>query len=611
MALCAAAAFTAAVVAAASGASASTGAQDSGRILFASDVAYYNAHASLYTIGVDGRGRRRLMANVDNTQSVRWSPDGSRIAWFRNGAIFVVPARGGSPRVVAHVRDRADASFSWSPDGTRIAFFDFDIAGTLVVVRVGTQMLVHRFQAGGIGLDAPAWSPDGKRIAFIRDRGKTGDLSAVDLSDGRVSVLLRGAVGSSLAWSPDGRAIAYDFESTIVLAELARHIHRVLNRGNAPSWSPDGRKLAVTRRLDNAYVIDARTGRSVHVSTHFTSDLRTGPDAVSWTPDSRRIAVPVRDDVYLVRADGRGRTRVTQHGRATELLTVPSLAPNGRRVAYVAAPRVAQVDDLYSVRPDGSGLRALTSSLGADQPVWSPDRGRIAFTRLIGLDGTVMVMRADGSGVHVVASGFTPAWTPDGRRLTFARDGDIYTVNADGGPAQLLVGGPTVDFDPAWSRDGTRIAFARRSSAGAPADVWTAAADGSGAARLTHIGDASDHCNLIEGFSPAWSPDGTEIAYVRGVGVGSPCFFNGLRLAIRAIHTDGTGDRPVTSGGAAGNGGASDPAWSPDGARIAFTVSEQLDPREDTTYRIGVVDRSGSGLRIVVGRENAQDPDWR
>ena len=479
----AAVALSVAAIAAVGGAAASTGAQDNGRILFASDVAYFRAHDSLHTIGADGREGRLLVSNVDDTRSVQWSPDGTRIAFFRNGAIVVVPARGGKPRVAGRVTDGADTQFSWSPDGTRIAFFDFDANDTLVVVRVGARMLVKRFATHGGGGDKPAWSPDGKRIAFIRDRGNTGDLSAIDLANGHVSVLFRGLVGAGLAWSPDGRTIAYDNGTTIFLADLARHTHRALGPGNTASWSPDGTKIAVIPGLDNVDVIDVHTGRSVHISGSFETNLRQTEDA--------------------------------------------------------------------------------------------------------------------------------PTWTPDGRRLAYARDGDIYTVDADGGPEQLLVGGPTLDSDPAWSRDGTRIAFARRAATGAPTDVWTAAADGSGAVQLTRIGDAHDSCNAVEGFSPAWSPDGTEIAYVRGIGVNSTCFDHFFLMTIHAIHPDGGGDRLVTTGGAGGQGGASDPAWSPDGARLTFTISAQYDSHEDFTYRIGVVDRSGRGLRVLFGRGHSQDPDWR
>ncbi|MGZ4138138.1 MAG: TolB family protein, partial [Actinomycetota bacterium] len=168
---------------------------------------------------------------------------------------------------------------------------------------------------------------------------------------------------------------------------------------------------------------------------------------------------------------------------------------------------------------------------------------------------------------------------------------------------------------------GKRIAFARRAGAGAPADVWTAAADGSGAVQLTRIGDAHDTCNAVEGFSPAWSPDGTEIAYVRGIGVNSTCNDHFFLMSIHVIHPDGSGDRLVTTGGdkrPAGEVGAFDPAWSPDSAHLAFTIfavnfpaGQQAVPGGDLSYRVGVVDGNGRGLHVLFGQGNSQDPDWR
>jgi TolB protein len=607
----AAAAVTAAAVAAVCGASASTGAQDPGRILFAGDLAAFRAHESLYTIGIDGRGLRRITTKIDNTLTVQWSPNGERIGFYRNGGFYVVPARGGRPRVVGRVG--GDTQFSWSPDGTRLAFFTFG-GDRLDVVRIGRKLRVSRFATPGAGDDRPAWSPDGKRIAYVRYRLNegTGDLCAVDLADGHVSVLLHNAVGSGVTWSPDGRTIAYEYAFNIVLADVARHKRRTLAPGDMPAWSPNGKKIAVTRRGANVYVIDVRTGRSVHVSGYYEADVRLGIDPPSWTPDSRRLVVPVKNDVYIVSADGRTRRAITHNGTSTLLDTVPSLSPDGRRVTYVADPNVAQDDDLYSIRPDGSGLQSVTrNSLWEDQPVWSPDRSRIAFVRLLGLSGDVLVMNADGRDAHVVAKGVHPAWTADGQRLAYDRDGDIYTVSADGGPEHLLIGGPTVDSDPAWSRDGARIAYTRRPAKDTPGDVWTAAADGSGAAQLTRIADTHDHCVPIEAFSPAWSPDGTEIAYVRGVGVTTDCMFHIFSMSIHAIRLDGTADRLITNGGAGGQGGASDPAWSPDGARLVFTISAQYDPREDFIYEVGIVGRDGRGLRVLFGRAHSQDPDWR
>src|SRR3989442_2192211 len=89
-----------AALAALAGASSWAPTTTGGRMVFASDRASTSVHAALYTIGVDGRYRRRLLANADGILEAAWSPGGRWIAFFRSGGIFVVPAGGGKPRLV-------------------------------------------------------------------------------------------------------------------------------------------------------------------------------------------------------------------------------------------------------------------------------------------------------------------------------------------------------------------------------------------------------------------------------------------------------------------------------------------------------------------------------
>jgi Tol biopolymer transport system component len=603
-----AAAAALAAVAAVAGAGA---AQAPGRIVFESDRAALAAHDGLYTVGIDGTHRRRLVANVDGTLFVHWSPDGRRIAYYQVGTIRVVAAGGGKPRIVG--RTDGDTRFSWSPDGTRIAYFVDAAERALVVVRFdGTKAVVRRLRTDGDPGVAPAWSPNGREIAYNRFTDRSYSMNIIDVATGRDRVLLKGVAGGALAWSPDGRTISYDDGTSIFLVDVATHARRVLrNAGRSATWSPDSTKLAVIQ--NDVGVLDLRTGRRAHVSSHAESGDSGNHyvDSVAWLPGSRRLVVPVNNDVAVVDADGHNLRLLTHNGNAFALKTDPSPAPDGRRVAYVAERQIAGDADLYSMRPDGSDVRSLTrNSLGEADPAWSPDRSRVAFVREFGLTGDIRVMTAGGETSRSLGAGFHPAWAPDGHRLAFTRDGDLYTVDADGGDAQLLVGGPTFDFDPAWSPDGTRIAFARRSAQkGAPADVWVAAADGSGAVQVTHVGDATDSCRTKEAFSPAWSPDGTEIAYVAAVGENSTCTFLAIQEVVRAIRPDGTGDRLVTDGHVKTEGGASDPTWSPDGRQLAISVATQFEVNDEFTYRIDVVDRDGHNEHVVA--RDAQDPDWR
>ena len=245
--------------------------------------------------------------------------------------------------------------------------------------------------------------------------------------------------------------------------------------------------------------------------------------------------------------------------------------------------------------------------------VWSPNGKRLAFDSNRA-DHTpndskhvedVYVMRSDGSEVKKLtgSKGVSgdAAWSPSGRLVAFDSDrGDpngfsaIYVMNANGRKIRRITtpARPLSDYEPRFSPDGKRLVFARARGAAdnAPAALFTVRLDGSGLHRLTpftlHVG-ASD-----------WSPSGKQIVF--------EAYPNGAYGDIYVI--DATGGTPLNL--THDPAGQADPVWSPDGRKILFLDNGYV----NGTGRTGLATMNPNGTRRrFVSRKNieAHQPDWQ
>ena len=266
----------------------------------------------------------------------------------------------------------------------------------------------------------------------------------------------------------------------------------------------------------------------------------------------------------------------------------------------------------------GVSLLAVGSAGG----VSSRQNGKFAFVR--SSPGSIWSMNADGSGKKALTPHYPyaviarddsePEWSPSGTKIVFTRSRqttgvssgepatEIDVMNANGSNQTRLTHSALNDHSPTWSPDGTKIAFVRermlsKTATSTPqpyGELYVMNADGSGERRLTQI--VLDVCNKntltgegdnLDATQPAWSPDSARIAFT-STSPQYPC-----RGEISVINADGSGQRQLT-----GNGGsndvtqASNAAWSPDGRKIIYQGGASF---FDQVTEIWVMNADGSG----------------
>jgi Ca2+-binding RTX toxin-like protein len=164
----------------------------------------------------------------------------------------------------------------------------------------------------------------------------------------------------------------------------------------------------------------------------------------SWSPDGSRIAFDDGSTVYTVAADGSGLTRLAAGSN-------PAWSPDDSTIAFESPTEDDGVFDLFSIQPATGHIARLTNTPGLDQaPAFSPG-GTIVFVSARTGRLELWTMDGDGSGQRSLgATGFDPAWSPDGSQIVFAREGQLWSILADGTQPRQLTTNALGAAAPAW-----------------------------------------------------------------------------------------------------------------------------------------------------------------
>jgi Tol biopolymer transport system component len=309
-----------------------------------------------------------------------------------------------------------------------------------------------------------------------------------------------------------------------------------------------------------------------------------------------------RSGDQVVKATADGRTLRVLAGRSAgrrppaTLFQPAEWSPDGKRLAVTARPGgpLGSKTDIYVIRADGSDRRRLTSDGRSAHPVWAPDGQRIYFahegaSEHVGNEGrtdrptAIRSMRPDGSDVTQITSlvkgrvDVPGSFTSDGRALAFTRaafsepgprgrvtnTAEVWSLRLEGLQAHKLA---SRSQDPVFSPDGRRIAFVSdRNENGELSygdraffanELYVAQSDGSRPRRLTRT-------RALNERHPSWLPSGKRLAYQRG-----QAYQNAEATVVMQANTNGTcPHRVFANPGRDHSPWYAAPTWRPGNAR--------------------------------------------
>ena len=311
-----------------------------------------------------------------------------------------------------------------------------------------------------------------------------------------------------------------DHEQLFVVHADGSHRRQITHGAAAhvsPSWSPDGRRIAFAATRCGSVSLEVADRDGGPVSTLARRHTCVGDLGIGWARRGGAIALLTRFEapavvtVDVIAPDGSRPRRVASFRTSMVAPIGPVWSPRGTELAYAGKSNGGSFDVIAVARNGRS--RPLTSGPEDDfDPRWSPRGDSILLVRVIGRGvlGLITVPARGGRArplpgrwVDVRAE-----WAPDGESVALTgvpadRDGRyrVYRLDVTSGSLRELARDPAA-VRPAWSPDGSRIAFATDDGR-----VATVGPNGGPIETLVDLGDAEIR-DLI------WSPDGARLAFV-------------------------------------------------------------------------------------------------
>ena len=330
----------------------------------------------------------------------------------------------------------------------------------------GTELEATNLTNNPVFDGRPKWSPDGRQIVFESNReGGTVELYLMNADGTNVRRLTFGGGSTGATWHPDGSQIAFQR----VVSGFSFEIFKINVDGTGetrltfhtaedslPAWSPDGTVIAFSSRRDDP-------AADVHLMDPFGNvfaNVTNSPGEDSWptwSPDGTQIGFHSRledafgEEIYRIRPDGTGRTRLTfnnvPQGNTSVFDIFPAWSPDGTRIVWTSGRGATNFGEIYhmSAVVGDSDIVRVTNDPAIDQRCdWQPLCTIYGSGDILGTAGDDIICGSDGPDRISAGGGNDRILGLGGNDQISAGAGDDTLFGGLGNDS--LVGGPGSDF---------------------------------------------------------------------------------------------------------------------------------------------------------------------
>jgi Tol biopolymer transport system component len=441
------------------------------RVVYCWNGDRYDDNLDLYVRDLRAGTTRRLTSHPANEHSAAWSPDGSLIAFLRNGeGVFITTSDGQKqwPVERAHSGAIYGVGMSWSPNGRWLVYSEKDSDAApavlyLLPVTGGARRALAQSRDRGLGDMYPSFSPNGSWIAFVHNwSNSASDIYLQRISDrGEAAgdprrLTTDGHWIAGLDWTRDGSGIVYSSDRSgprrlwlLKMARIGQPESELIAAVGDHVWQPTlarrGQAMVYSRRYwtTGIWRVALEFGRIARAPERLIASNRVDRDPV-YSPDGSRIAF-ISDrsgftELWVTDSNGDDEKQLTSFRRLW--LNSPDWSPDGGFIVFSISGT-----GIYTVpAAGGAASRVTPSSFLCDEPSWSSDGRAIYCSSSSGGGAQVWRMPARSGSPVAVTDGKRPRESPDGAWLYVIRGGALWRVPTRGGSAECVIAAPVGSF---------------------------------------------------------------------------------------------------------------------------------------------------------------------